>query len=169
MDTWLSRESKSVESSHTSRAALNKLNSIKARLRNARSEVYCTLQVSLPLTTGCALADCISSKQQMCTTSLHHQKLEGRQQPHQCDATVGHRGLSRNANSIFMQASPPPPLLRVGPFASCETAVWFTAGECCVSSGLSAMQCRRKKLAYVHSSDLHIQASKSKALNGGAV
>ncbi|KAL0042783.1 hypothetical protein WJX79_011021 [Trebouxia sp. C0005] len=44
MDTWLSRESKSVESSHTSRAALNKLNSIKARLRNARSEVYCTLQ-----------------------------------------------------------------------------------------------------------------------------
>ncbi len=46
MDTWLTRESKSVEASHSSRAALNKLNSIKARLRNARSEVYCTLQVS---------------------------------------------------------------------------------------------------------------------------
>ncbi|DBA93880.1 TPA: hypothetical protein ACH3X3_013925 [Trebouxia sp. C0006] len=44
MDTWLTRESKGVESSHSSRAALNKLNSIKARLRNARSEVYCTLQ-----------------------------------------------------------------------------------------------------------------------------
>jgi hypothetical protein len=53
MDTWLTRESKGVESSHSSRAALNKLNSIKARLRNARSEVYCTLQVSLPLTTAC--------------------------------------------------------------------------------------------------------------------
>ena len=63
MDTWLTRESKGVESSHSSRAALNKLHSIKARLRNARSEIYCTLQVSLPLTTACSLAIYISSKQ----------------------------------------------------------------------------------------------------------
>ena len=69
MDTWLTRESKGVESSHSSRAALNKLNSIKARLRNARSEVYCTLQVSLPLTTG-SFADCISSKRQKFVSDL---------------------------------------------------------------------------------------------------
>lgn len=90
MDTWLSRESKSVESSHSSRAALNKLNSIKARLRNARSEVYCTLQVSLPLTTGCSLADCISNKRQMCVVFSHKKKNEVSQQSHQGGATVGH-------------------------------------------------------------------------------
>ena len=50
MDTWLSRESKHAEASQGGRAALNKLNSIKARLRNARSEVYCTLQVPVPST-----------------------------------------------------------------------------------------------------------------------
>lgn len=50
MDTWLSRESKHAEASQGGRAALNKLNSIKARLRNARSEVYCTLQVCVPFT-----------------------------------------------------------------------------------------------------------------------
>lgn len=44
-DTWLSRDSKKAESAVGTAAALNKLNSIKARLRNARSEVYCTLQV----------------------------------------------------------------------------------------------------------------------------
>ena len=60
MDTWLLRDSKSAEASHSSRAALNKLNSIKARLRNARSEVYCTLQVSwaLTLSTACPAAWC---------------------------------------------------------------------------------------------------------------
>lgn len=47
MDTWLSGESKRGESSQGSRTAVHKLNSIKARLRNARSEVYCTLQVRL--------------------------------------------------------------------------------------------------------------------------
>lgn len=47
MDTWLSGESKHGEASQGSRKAVHKLNSIKARLRNARSEVYCTLQVSL--------------------------------------------------------------------------------------------------------------------------
>lgn len=47
MDTWLSGESKRGEASQGSRTALHKLNSIKARLRNARSEVYCTLQVCL--------------------------------------------------------------------------------------------------------------------------
>ena len=47
MDTWLSGESKRGEASQGSRTAVHKLNSIKARLRNARSEVYCTLQVCL--------------------------------------------------------------------------------------------------------------------------
>lgn len=47
MDTWLSGESKHGEASQGSRTAMHKLNSIKARLRNARSEVYCTLQVRL--------------------------------------------------------------------------------------------------------------------------
>lgn len=50
MDTWLSGESKRGEASQGSRTAVHKLNSIKARLRNARSEVYCTLQVRLSLT-----------------------------------------------------------------------------------------------------------------------
>jgi len=104
MDTWLTRESKGVESSHSSRAALNKLNSIKARLRNARSEVYCTLQVSLPLTTACSLAVYISSKRQKCVICLHSKKQEVRQQFHQGDATVRHQGLNRNAISTFMQA-----------------------------------------------------------------
>ena len=45
MDTWLSGESKRGEGSQSSRSTMHKLNSIKARLRNARSEVYCTLQV----------------------------------------------------------------------------------------------------------------------------
>lgn len=45
MDTWLSGGSKRGEASQGSRTAVHKLNSIKARLRNARSEVYCTLQV----------------------------------------------------------------------------------------------------------------------------
>ncbi|KAL3144166.1 hypothetical protein ABBQ32_003950 [Trebouxia sp. C0010 RCD-2024] len=44
MDTWLSGQSKRGEASQGSRKAVHKLNSIKARLRNARSEVYCTLQ-----------------------------------------------------------------------------------------------------------------------------
>lgn len=47
METWLSRERKRVEAYRSGKAALNKLNSIKARLRTARSEVYCTLQVGL--------------------------------------------------------------------------------------------------------------------------
>ena len=45
MDTWLSHESKRGEAFQQGRAAINKLNSIKARLRNARSEIYCSLQV----------------------------------------------------------------------------------------------------------------------------
>ncbi len=76
MDTWLTRESKGVESSHSSRAALNKLNSIKARLRNARSEVYCTLQVSLPFTTDPSLADCISDENQKCVIFSHSNTLK---------------------------------------------------------------------------------------------
>lgn len=49
MDTWLSGQSKRSEASQGSRTAVRQLNSIKARLRNARSEVYCTLQVCLSL------------------------------------------------------------------------------------------------------------------------
>ena len=45
-DTWLSHDTKKAEAVVGTAAALHKLNSIKARLRNARSEVYCTLQVS---------------------------------------------------------------------------------------------------------------------------
>lgn len=48
LDTWLSSENKKTEAAVGTAAALHKLNSIKARLRNARSEVYCTLQVSHP-------------------------------------------------------------------------------------------------------------------------
>ena len=47
LDTWLSSDNKKPEAAVGTAAALHKLNSIKARLRNARSEVYCTLQVSL--------------------------------------------------------------------------------------------------------------------------
>lgn len=47
MDTWLSGEGKHGEASQGSRTAVHRLHSIKARLRNARSEVYCTLQVRL--------------------------------------------------------------------------------------------------------------------------
>lgn len=46
-DTWLSHDTKKAEAVVGTAAALHKLNSIKARLRNARSEVYCTLQVCL--------------------------------------------------------------------------------------------------------------------------
>ena len=46
-DTWLSHDTKKAEAVVGTAAALHKLNSIKARLRNARSEVYCTLQVSI--------------------------------------------------------------------------------------------------------------------------
>ena len=60
MDTWLSGESKRGEASQSSRSTMHKLNSIKARLRNARSEVYCTLQVRLSPAVLIAQLSCLT-------------------------------------------------------------------------------------------------------------